>query len=135
MQKLPKQNITQDFVGNSIVVDVPEMGDNKSHRTFRELNDLIVFMTDFQQKFNIHPSDKFGTAKGIMFQFLNFDLPVKHRNRDEVVITFLEDDPKSPTKDKIDINCLWFDKKTRKVLSKSPDWFKESKKPMINKWN
>lgn len=111
------------------------VGQNVSFRKFNELNDIIVYMQDFQKKFNMN-NYLFASVGGIMHQFMCFDLPVKQRDRDEVVVYFMEDDPKSPIDVKIDINMLWIDKKTRKVLAGPPEWFnKKKQEDVVSKWN
>lgn len=111
------------------------VGQNVSFRKFHELNDILVFMKNFEKQFNMPSGHMFGSVAGVMHQFLCFDLPVKDRGREEVVIYFMEDDPKSPTQPKIEVNMLWLDKKSRKVCN-PPAWFNEKKqKEVIGKWN
>ena len=112
------------------------VGQNVSFRKFYELDNILVFMKDFEKQFNMPSGHMFGSVAGIMHQFMCFDLPVKQRDKDEVVIYFMEDDPKNPIQPKIEVNMLWLDKKSRKVLSGPPNWFNEKKqKEIIGKWN
>lgn len=120
---------------SSIIQNVLEAGSNTSFRNFKTLDDLLIYINKFQKDHEFDLRDPFGSAYGIMTQFMGFDLPIKDRKKEEMLIYFLEEDPRT-IHETIKVNTLWINNKTRKVLDKPPDWYNESKKKeILSSWN
>ena len=123
------------MLNKKIVENVIPPLTNVSHRKFNDLNDLIIYIQSFQKKYNIPNGAEYGSVYGIMTQFLCYNITPKDRNKDEVFIKFCEEEILEETKDikepKIDVNFLWFDKKTRRVLLEPPKWAIESKQKVL----
>jgi len=110
-----------------MIENIPVLGANTNFRNFREFNDLLLYVRDFQARHKMNPNHQFGSVRGIMNQFMAFDLEVPQRKKDEVMIYYMEENPKT-IDEEIKLNVVWVNNKTRKILAGPPEWYNEQKK-------
>lgn len=110
-------------------------GQIRTFRKFNELNDLLIYIRDFQNRLFIPEDHYCGSAYGIMKQFMGLEVPLTEKDQREVYVLFAEEDPTSVLASKIVLNALWFDKNTRKAVYSIPEWFNKKTKEYYAKMN
>jgi len=92
---------------------------------FGHFGELIFFMEKVQRLCSIEEGELYGSVKGILYQFKQFNLPEELRDKDEIMIVYYV--PKWDTDPaEFQPKIQWFDKNTKKAIEE-PKWFQERK--------
>ena len=92
----------------------------------KSFNDLVVFMKEQKDQFELPDTSKLTTIPRLFQQFQQLNLPPQARDRAEVMVVF---GTVEETVDELEMTVqnLWFNKESGDVVDE-PEWFIERKK-------